>query len=224
MLHLSRTLTAICLLALLALVSWPAHADRAQSPERARQFLKEVAVQIDIENPTDPEVCTGWIGWSEVDRSAVYTAGHCFQAGARYRLTLSTGESLYASGFVRWTDVDLMALWIPRGPLRAIRAWKPIPGGSFRALYVLNGEGTSLEITETEISHRYPEIVFLNAPSAVALPLAVVPGTSGSPVLDEADSVLVGMVVGRVPGRKNISAIIPASRIYKALTETGKVR
>ncbi len=214
-----RVLAAICLV---ALVSWPGRANRPPSLAEARELLKDVAVHIDIETPTAPEICTGWIGWSEEGRSAVYTAGHCFQTSARYRLTLSTGEILYATGHVRWPGSDLMALWIPRGPLRAIRAWKAMPKGSFRALYILNGEGVMLEVAESQIPHPYPEIIFLNAPAAVALPMPVLPGTSGAPVLDAADSKLVGMVVGRVPGRKEIAAIIPASRIYKVLVNAGK--
>lgn len=222
MVRRARALTIICVV---VLVAWPAHADRAPTLAEARQFLKDIAVHIDIENTTVPEVCTGWVGWSEEGQSAVYTAGHCFKSGARYRLTLASGEILYASDFVKpasWSGVDLMVLWIPRGPLRAIRAWKVMPKGPFRALYILNGEGVMLEATESQIAHPYSEVVFLNSPAAVALPMPVVPGTSGAPVLDAADSKLVGMVVGRVPGRTDIAAIIPASRIYKALTDSTK--
>ncbi len=221
---MARFSRALSVAVIVLVWSWPAVAVRGPSPEQTRQFLKDVAVHIDIETPNVLEVCTGWIGWTETGRSAVYTAAHCYQPGATYRLALSTGEVVTASGFARWNDVDLMALWIPRGPLRAIRAWKPMPTGGFYALYVLNGDGTTLAVTETRIAHLFPDIVFINAPSAVAMPISVLPGTSGAPILDQADGLLVGMIVGHIPDRRDISAVIPASRIYKALLDAAKVK
>ena len=218
-----RTLGTLVLL--VAVWSWPVQADPTPTREQARQFVKEVSVRIEIEAPDLSELCTGWIGWTEPGRSAIYTAAHCYQVGAQYRVTLASGETVYASNSpVRWTGVDLMVLWIPRGPLRAIRAWKPIPERAFHALYVLSGEGGTLEVTETPVARLYREIVFVNSPAAVAMPIYVRPGTSGAPVLDEADNLLLGMVVGHISDRQDITAIIPAIRIHKALVDAARER
>jgi len=213
----------LSLLVLLAVWSWPAHADSAPTIGQARQFIKDVSVRIDIEAPDVLELCTGWIGWTEREWSAVYTAAHCFRKDAQYKLTLASGDSVTATGApVRWPKLDLMVLWIPRGPLPAIRTWKEIPDGAFSVLYVLSGARGTLEVTETKIPRVYREIVFVNSPAAVAMPIYVRPGTSGAPILDPADNRLIGMVVGHISDRQDITAMIPAFRIYRALVEAGK--
>lgn len=221
---MSRLARALTIIGLLIVWSSPAAAFRAGTPDQARQFLKDVSVRIDIESAEALEVCTGWIGWTETGRSAIYTAAHCFQTDARYRLTLSTGETIYATVLARWTDLDLMALLIPRGPLQAIRTWKPLPEAPFHALYMMSADGGTLEVTEAQVSRLYREIVFINSPASVAIPIPVRPGTSGAPILDLADSLLVGMVVGHLPERRDIAAILPASRISKALLDAAKTR
>jgi|GEM_PF-3839541 len=183
-------------------------------------MLEDVAVRVDVEGGLQRGVCTGWIGWTEESRSAAYTAGHCFREGARYRITLGGGEAVYATSFMRWESLDLMALWVPRGRLRALRGWKRLPDGPFHALYVLNERGGPLRFIDTPIPRVYWEIRFENHPSAIALPLYSVPGTSGAPVIDGADGLLIGMVVGFVSERPDVAAVIPAQNIYDALVSS----
>ncbi len=217
-------------LSFLFLLAWPSPATPAplERPvphvEPVRQLLQDVAVRIDIEAEQTRGICTGWIGWSEEVRSAAYTAAHCYRDGARYRVTLGTGETVYASALTRWEGLDLMALWIPRGALRALRNWKPIPGGAFHVLYVLNERGGPLRFVDVPIPRVYWEIRFENHPSAVALPLYSVPGTSGAPVIDAADGLLVGMVVGFVTERPEVAAVVPAQNIYEALSGAARSR
>lgn len=217
----------LCLL----LLTWPSPAAPApvervplQSLEPVRRFLQEVAVRIEVESGDKRGICTGWIGWTEEARSAAYTAAHCYREGGRYRLILSTGDAVYATHLTRWDGLDLMALWIPRGGLRALRGWKPMPNGPFTALYVLNERGGPLRVVDVPIPRVYWEIRFENHPSAVALPLYSMPGTSGSPVVDVADGLLIGMVVGYVTERPEVAAVVPAQNIYDALTASGRPR
>lgn len=213
----------VIFVALLAL-AWPASASTAPSLEQTRQLLQDVAVRIEVESPDHRSVCTGWIGWSDQTRSAVYTAAHCFREGARYHLTLSTGQAFYASGLARWEALDLMALWIPRGGLRALRTWKHIPDGPFRALYILRGTDGLQRLVEAHVPRVYWEIRFENHPAAVALPIHSIPGTSGAPVIDLADGLLIGMVVGYVSDRSDVAAILPAQHIYDALLGSAQSR
>jgi hypothetical protein len=196
----------------------------AQSPEPARQALQDAAVRIFVEGAGQRGLCTGWIGWSEEARSAVYTAAHCRQDGARYRVMLGSGDALYATHFTTWDSLDLMALWVPRGRLRALRGWKPLPNGPFHALYVLSERGHTLRLVDVPIPRVYWEIRFENHPAAVALPLHSVPGTSGAPVVDVSDGLLVGMVVGFVTERPEVAAVVPAQSIYDALVASGGSR
>ncbi len=219
-----RLIRAVLILLLAVVLVSSADATQAPASEEVHQFLKDVTVRIDIDAGALREICTGWIGWSEPAGSAVYTAAHCFRESGHYRLTLSSGDTVYASSLVRWTELDLMALWIDRGQLRAIRSWKPIPETGFRALYVLNADGRKLELIETQVSRIYREIQFENSPAAVAIPIHVLPGTSGAPILDLTDGVLLGMVVGRIPDRLDITAVIPANLIHKALADAAEGR
>lgn len=213
-------LRALLVLVLLWVQVWPAGA--APSTEPTRQLLQEVAVRIEAVSPGQRGICTGWIGWSESTRSAVYTAAHCYQDGAAYRITLATGDSVYATSLSRWDQEDLMALWIPLGGLRVLRIWKPLPQGSFRAMHVLNMPGRPLQIVETPVERVYREIRFYNHPAAVAIPVYSVPGTSGAPIVDSADGVLLGMVVGHLTERREISAVIPAQYIYDILSNASR--
>jgi hypothetical protein len=197
----------------------------AQSLEPARQALQDAAVRIFVEGGGQRGLCTGWVGWSEEVRSAVYTAAHCRQDGARYRVVLASGESLYAAHVTRWESLDLMAMWIPRGRLRALRGWKPLPDGPFHALYVLSERNNNtLRLVDVPIPRVYWEIRFENHPAAIALPLHSVPGTSGAPVIDVSDGLLVGMVVGFVTERPEVAAVVPARSIYDALVASGGSR
>lgn len=220
--HPLGTAVALCLL----LVALPSPAAPATAPavqpaqilEPVRQVLQDVAVRIFVEGEAERGICTGWVGWSEETRSAVYTAAHCHREGARYRIVMATGESMLATHATRWDDLDLMALWVPRGRLRSLRGWKPLPGGPFHALYALSERGSPLRLVDVPIPRVYWEIRFENHPSAVALPLHSVPGTSGAPVVDAADGLLIGMVVGYVTERPEVAAVVPAQTIYDALT------
>lgn len=218
----------LCLLLLVPSPAAPAIAPRLAQPaangETARQALQDAAVRILVEGAGQRGLCTGWIGWSEQTRSAVYTAAHCQQDGARYRVILATGESVYATHFTRWESLDLMALWVPRGRLRALRGWKPLPEGPFHALYVLSERGSTLRFVDVPIPRVYWEIRFENHPAAIALPLHSVPGTSGAPVIDLSDGLLVGMVVGFVTERPEVAAVVPAQTIYDALVASGGTR
>lgn len=202
----------------------PRVAQPAQSFEPARQALQDAAVRIFVEGSGQRGLCTGWVGWSEDTRSAVYTAAHCRQDGARYRVILATGESFYATHFTHWESLDLMALWVPRGRLRALRGWKPLPDGPFHALYVLSERGNTLRFVDVPIPRVYWEIRFENHPAAIALPLHSMPGTSGAPVIDVSDGLLVGMVVGFVTERPEVAAVVPAQSIYDALVASGASR
>jgi len=223
-----RTPARLGALACLLLLAWPSTAAPATAErglpnlEPARQLLQEVAVRIDVEGPETHGICTGWIGWSEEARSAAYTAAHCSREAARYRVTLPTGETTYATAFARWDALDLMALWIPRGQLRALRGWKRLPDGPFHAVYVLHERGAALRFVDVPIPRVYREIRFKNHPSAVALPLYSVPGTSGAPVVDAADGLLLGMVVGYVTERPDVAAVVPAQTIYDALVAAAR--
>jgi len=222
-----RDAARIVVLGLLVL-AWPAPAAPAtpapppQDLDAARQLLEEAAVRIDVEGAQVRGVCTGWIGWTEESRSAAYTAAHCFRQGASYRITLRGGEPVYATGFMRWEDLDLMALWLPRGRLRALRGWKRLPGGPFHAMYVLNERGARLRFVDAPVPRVYWEIRFENHPAAVALPLYSAPGTSGAPIIDGADGLLIGMVVGFVSDRPDIAAVVPAQSIYDLLVQASR--
>ncbi|MDQ7819860.1 MAG: trypsin-like peptidase domain-containing protein [Armatimonadota bacterium] len=185
--------------------------------DRWRALLARVAVRVDVELAEMRGVCTGWVGWSEPSRSAVYTAAHCFRPDARYRLHVSTGQAVYATAMARWEDLDVMALWVPRGQLPALRAWKPLPSGAFRVLYLLRDRDADVRVADAGIPRVLWEIRFHNHPSAVALPLFSAPGTSGSPVVDAADGLLIGMVVGFLADRQDIAAVVPAQQIHAAL-------
>jgi len=127
----------------------------APSGEPARQLLQDVAVRIEAITPEIRGVCTGWIGWSEPTRSVVYTAAHCYEDGATYRVILGNGDMVSVIGLVRWDQEDLMALWIPLGGLRVLRMWKPMPAHAFRALHVVNTPGTAQQIVETSIERVF---------------------------------------------------------------------
>ncbi|MGH2398233.1 MAG: trypsin-like peptidase domain-containing protein [bacterium] len=223
-----RLTTRLWALSFLLLLTWPSSAIPAPlerplpNVESVRQLLQDVAVRIDIIGEETRGICTGWIGWSEHTRSAAYTAAHCYREGARYRLTLGTGETVFATSLTRWDGLDLMALWIPRGDLRALRSWKPMPGGAFHVFYVLSERGAPPRFVDVPIPRVYWEIRFENHPSAVALPLYSVPGTSGAPVVDAADGLLVGMIVGFVTERPGVAAVVPAQSIYEALSSASR--
>ncbi len=185
----------------------------------ASVLLADVAVRIETLAPAARGLCTGWIGWSEPSRSAVYTAAHCFQGGATYRIMLPSGAFVYATGLTRWEQEDLMALWIPIGGLRTLRTWKPLPDHAFRALHVLNMPDRPLQVIETTVERVFSEIRFYNHPAAVAIPIYSVPGTSGAPIVDSADGRLLGMVVGHLSERRDISAVIPAQFLYEILSK-----
>ncbi len=208
-------------------LAWPVGAAPSPQPQapptvdRFRQFLQTVVVRIDIDMPERRGVCTGWVGWSEPSRSAVYTAAHCFQQDAKYRVTIGT-ESVFSNGFAKWDSQDLMALWIPKGQLPVLRAWKHLPGVPFRAMYMLTDRGSGARLVEVDIPRVYWEIRFENRPAAVALPLYSYPGTSGSPVIDLADGLLLGMVVGYLDERPDIAAVVPAQTIYDTLVSAGR--
>ncbi|MDQ7843031.1 MAG: hypothetical protein QN141_05920 [Armatimonadota bacterium] len=222
-----RDAARIFFLGLLVLV-WPALAAAPAAPAApqdlagVRQLLEEAAVRIDVEGARVRGVCTGWIGWTEESQSAAYTAAHCYREGASYRITLRGGEPVYATGFMRWDDLDLMALWLPRGRLRALRGWKRLPPGPFHAVYVLNDRGAGLRLVDAPVPRVYWEIRFENHPVAVALPLYSAPGTSGAPVVDAADGLLVGMVVGFVSERPDVAAVVPAQEIYDLLVRASR--
>jgi hypothetical protein len=210
----------------LALVlAWPASATPSQptqgaSVEELRQFLATVTVRIDIEMPDKYGLCTGWIGWTEASRSAVYTAAHCHSANGRYRTKSGASEAIYADGYAKWEGSDLMALWIPRGGLPVLWSWKPLPDTPFRALYMLHEPRSGMRLVEVDIPRAYRDIRLVNNPNAVAVPLQSYPGTSGAPIVDMADGMLVGMVVGFLEGRPDIAAVIPAETIYKTVLST----
>jgi hypothetical protein len=220
--HGARAGAFICLLALFTIwSSSPAGAaPRSFTPsvDQVRAFVSHAAVRIDVETADIHGVCTGWIGWSEQTRSAAYTAAHCYRVGARYRLTPVGGdEGVYANSVTRWDDVDLMVLWFPRGGFTAIRFWKPIPPGPFRALYALSDRGARLRLVDVAVPRVYWEVHFNTHPVAVAVPLLSAPGTSGAPVVDLADGALVGMIVGYAVDRPELAAVIPAQSIYDLL-------
>ena len=115
-----------------------------------------------------------------------------------------------------------MALWIPKGHLAVLRAWKHLPGVPFRAMYMLTERGNGSRLVEVDIPRVYWEIRFENRPGAVALPLYSFPGTSGSPIIDLADGLLLGMVVGYLDDRPDIAAVVPAQTIYDALVSAAR--
>jgi hypothetical protein len=79
-------------------------------------------------------------------------------------------------------------------------------------------------VLEQTVTRIFWEIRFENHPAAVAVPLYAVPGTSGAPVVDMADGLLVGMVVGFLLDRPDIAAVLPAHQIYDALVAAGRSR
>jgi hypothetical protein len=210
----------------LALLAGAAPTARASASlvDQVRQFFQTVTVRIDIETPSQRAICTGWVGWTEAGRSAVYTAAHCFHSDARYRLTLDGGDAVYATGHAKWDALDLMALWLPKGQLPVLRSWKLLPEVPFRALYVLNDRGSSIRQMEVDVDRVFWEIRFDNHPQAVALPIQSLPGTSGSPIIDLADGRLVGMVIGNLKDRPEVAAVVPASNIYDVLMASGRAR
>ena len=211
---------ALILLIVLWLRAWPV--DAAPAASAASALLADVAVRIETLAPGTRGLCTGWIGWSEPSRSAVYTAAHCYQDGATYRIALPSGAFVYATGLTRWEQEDLMALWIPIGGLRMLRTWKPLPDRAFRALHVLNIPDRPLQIVETPVERVFKEIRFYNHAAAVAIPIYSVPGTSGAPIVDSADGRLLGMVVGHLSERREISAVIPAQFLYEILSNRSR--
>ncbi len=72
---------------------------------------------------------------------------------------------------------------------------------------------------ETTVERVLSEIRFYNHPAAVAIPIYSVPGTSGAPIVDSADGRLLGMVVGHLSERRDISAVIPAQFLYEILSK-----
>lgn len=196
----------------------------APAGEPARLLLQDVAVRIEAKTPEARGLCTGWIGWSEPSRSIVYTAAHCYEDGAAYRVILGNGDIVSVMGLTRWDQEDLMALWIPLGGLRVLRMWKPIPSQAFRALHVINQPGVVQQIVETPIERVYSEIRFYNHPAAVAIPIYSAPGTSGAPLVDATDGLLLGMVVGHLSEYRGISAVIPAQFLYEILSKAGSNR
>jgi len=206
-------------------LAWPAGAAPSAQPaptsEQLYQVLQSVTVRIDVEMPDQRGICTGWTGWSEPSRSAVYTAAHCYHPTGRYRIKVAGGV-VYADGFAKWDGLDFMALWIPRGALPVLRSWKHLPGAPFRALYMLSEHGNGMRPVEVDIPRVYWELRFQNRPAAVAVPLYSHPGTSGAPIIDMADGLLVGMVVGFLDDRPDIAAVVPAQAIYEALATATK--
>lgn len=197
-------------------------AGAAPTADSTRQLLHDVAVRIEALTPGARGFCTGWVGWSEPSRSAIYTAAHCYQEGATFRVVLPSGDVVHATGVARWNQEDLMALWIPIGGLRMLRVWKPMPDRSFRSLHVVNTPGRALQILETPIERVFSEIRFYNHPAALAIPIYSAPGTSGSPIVDVADGLLLGMVVGHLTERRDISAVIPAQFLYEVLSNASR--
>jgi hypothetical protein len=223
--RIARPSALLCLAALFAL--WPvrpatgAPRTPGTSAEQIRSVVSHAIVRIEVEDANFRGMCTGWIGWSEDARSAAYTAGHCYRPGAYYRLTSLDGrDSAYAMSLSRWESLDLMVLWFPRGALPALRFWKPMPAGPFRALYVLTERGAPLRIVDVAVARVHWEIRFNTHPAAVAVPLTSAPGTSGAPVVDLADGALVGMIVGYAVDRPDLAAVVPAQSIYEALIAT----
>lgn len=221
-----RLAAAIGLLALGTALLSPAVApaaapSRAPVPtaEQIRDTVLRAAVRIEIGDDATRTICTGWVGWSEVARSVAYTAGHCFRAGARYRIVIAGSDiAEYATNLTRWETLDLMVLWFPRGGLPALRVWKPMPTGPFRAVYVLSERGGPLRLVDITVPRIPSEIRFYTHPMAVAIPLPSAPGTSGAPVVDLDDGALLGMIVGYAFDRPALAAVIPAQSIYDALT------
>ena len=223
-----RVAALLCLLALTAARPMPAGAApqaRALAPtaNQVRQIVSHASVRIEVEDAVMRGVCTGWIGWSEDTRSAAYTAAHCFRAGARYRLIVAGSDDVvYATNLTRWESLDLMVLWFPRGGLPALRSWKPMPAGPFRAVYVLSARGAPLRLVDVAVPRVHWEIRFNTHPLAVAVPLMSVPGTSGAPVVDLRDGALVGMIVGFAVDRPELAAVVPAQSIYDALVAASR--
>jgi hypothetical protein len=220
MLRLARW-SAVVLVAVVVL-QWPASAmpplqTQALPTDQLHAFLEAVTVRIDIDMPDRRGICTGWVGWTEVERSAVYTAAHCYQPDGTYRATFGGRDSLSAAGVTKWDAPDLMVLWIGRGKLPIVWSWKPLPTTPFRALYMLYEPGNGSRLVEVDIPRIYSEIRYQNQPAAVALPMTIYPGTSGAPIIDATDGALVGMVVGHLENRPDIASVIPAQTIYKTL-------
>jgi hypothetical protein len=219
MLRLGRWSTGV--LVAVVMVEWPASAmaplqAQALPTDQLRQFVETVTVRIDIDLPDRRGICTGWVGWTETVRSAVYTAAHCYQPDGKYRATIGR-DSLPADGVTKWDGPDLMVLWIARGNLPIVWSWKPLPTTPFRAVYMLYERGSGSHFMGVDIPRIYSEIRFQNHPASVALPLTIYPGTSGAPIVDAADGALVGMVVGFLENRPDIAAVVPAQTIYKTL-------
>ncbi len=217
-----------CLLALAALLTltaphpWGGAATASPpSSDQIRAVVSQAAVRIEVEDAGFHGLCTGWVGWSEEGRSAAYTAGHCYRPGAYYRLTGIDGRApVYAMSLSRWEHLDLMVLWFPRGMLPALRFWKPLPAGPFRALYVFTQRGGPQRVVDVDVARVWWEVRFYTHPAAVAVPLLSAPGTSGAPVVDLADGALVGMIVGYAADHPNLAAVLPAQSIYDTLLAT----
>src|SRR3989442_975647 len=96
------------------------------------------------------------------------------------------------------------------------------PVAPVRAMYMLTERGNGSRLVEVDIPRVYSEIRFENRPGAVALPLYSFPGTSGSPIIDLADGLLLGMVVGYLDERPDIAAVVPAQTIYDALVSAAR--
>ena len=88
----------------------------------------------------------------------------------------------------------------------------------------MSDRGSPLRFVDVPIPRVYWEIRFENHPSAVALPLYSVPGTSGAPVVDASDGLLIGMVVGYATERPEVAAVVPAQTIYDALVSSAGSR
>src|SRR2546427_12118804 len=159
-------------------LAWPAGAapqpqtQAAPSVEQLRQFLGSVIVRIDIDLPERRGVCTGWIGWTESSRSAIYTAAHCYQPDAKYLVTIGS-ESIVSNGFTKWDSLDLMALRIPKGHLPVLRAWKHLPVVPFRAMYMLTERGNGSRLVGVAIPRAYADIRLQNRSTSATPPLSL---------------------------------------------------
>lgn len=97
---------------------------------------------------------------------------------------------------------------------------QPVPDVPFRILQVLRTPNNSLMLVESAVERVQREITFKNDAFSVAIRLAGQTGDSGSPVLDLADGRLVGMLIGGSTTQPGLAAVIPASVIYRTLTES----
>src|SRR5712691_7135378 len=140
MLRLARWSTVV--LVAVVLLGWPASAmpslqAQALPTDHLHQFLETVTVRIDMDLPDRRGICTGWVGWTEAERSAAYTAAHCYQPDGKYRATIGGRASLSASGVTRRAAPHLMVRWVARGLLHLLGARNARPPAPCRALYRL---------------------------------------------------------------------------------------